>query len=180
MSDNRSFLLPGGDPATIRHTGRSTGGALFEFEAVLAPGRSGPPAHLHVGQEETFTVIEGLLHIRHDREWGEFGAGETVTVPAGTVHTFANRSDRPVTMVVRLAPALAFEQLLRLQAESRVPPILRIASINHGPDASFFLAGMPLPLQRRMWNALARVALLTGRTETPARMTTAQPADSGR
>ncbi|MBC6463230.1 cupin domain-containing protein [Actinomadura sp. HBU206391] len=168
MSGDRTFHLPGGDLATIRHTARDTDGALFEFEAVLAPGRSGPPAHLHVGQEESFTVVEGLLRVRSGWNWSEFGAGETVTVPSGTVHTFANRSDKPVRMVVRMTPALAFEQMLRIQGESRVPPILRIASLNHGPDTSFFLSGLPLPVQRRMWNALARIARLTGRTEIPA------------
>jgi quercetin dioxygenase-like cupin family protein len=167
MSDERVFYLRGGDHATVRRSSQETDGELFEFEAELAPGRNGPPAHFHVGQRETFTVVDGLLHVRSGYDWSELGPGATVSVPPGTVHTFANRGDRPVRMIVQMTPALVFEQLLRMQAESKVPPLLRIASLNHGPDATFFLAGMPVAVQRRMWDVLAWIARSTGRTATP-------------
>jgi hypothetical protein len=77
------------------------------------------------------------------------------------VHAFRNRTDRPVRVITQMTPALMFEHLLRLQSGARVPPVLRIAAINHGPEASFFLAGLPIAVQRPLWTALAQIARLT-------------------
>lgn len=162
MTD-RTFEVPGGITAHVLRSTRETDGALFQVEIELAPRAKGPPPHVHVGQEESFTVTEGVLSVRSGREWLRLAAGETATVPSGTVHAFRNRSAGPTRMVTEMTPALVFEHMLRIQSESRVPPLLRIAAINHGPDASFFLAGLPIALQRPMWNVLAAIAKLARR-----------------
>lgn len=163
MDDSRVLHLPGGVTVNVLQGTRETGGELFEIELELVPGARGTPAHIHLGQEESFTVVDGLLSVRSGAAWQSLGAGEAVTVPSGTVHAFRNRTDRPVRAITQMTPALVFEHLLRIQAGSKVPPALRIAAINHGPDASFFLAGMPLGVQRRMWDVLALIAKFTRR-----------------
>ena len=46
MSEKRMLRLPTGELISIIHTGLETEGEVFEFEAVLPSGLSGPPAHL--------------------------------------------------------------------------------------------------------------------------------------
>jgi hypothetical protein len=53
--------------------------------------------------------------------------------------------------------------MFRLQMTSRVPPLLEIAALNHGENATFMLDGIPLGPQRMMWNGLAGIARLLRR-----------------
>jgi len=160
MGDDRVLRMPNGDMITIRHSSAETKGAFFEIEAVIPPRTSGPPAHLHLREEESFAVVEGRLWVRCGKERIELGPGESATVPPNTAHTFANRTDQPVTVVTRSTPAGLLEQMFRLQATSKRPPLLRVAEINHGKDATFFLAAIPVAPQRLMWNGLAGLASL--------------------
>jgi mannose-6-phosphate isomerase-like protein (cupin superfamily) len=164
MGNDRILRMPTGDTVTFLRTARETGGELVEFQGEVPPGGSGPPAHLHLGAEESFTVVEGLLELRLGRRRLRLGPGETATVPPGTAHTFANPTAAPVTFLTRMTPAGRFEELLRIQAAAgRLPPLLRIATVNRGPDASLFLAGIPVPVQRVLWNGLAALAHLLPR-----------------
>lgn len=163
MDEDRVLRMPNGDLITIRHSSADTNGEFFEIEAVIPPRTAGPPTHLHLREEESFTVVDGRLWLRCGQERLELGAGESVTVPRNTAHTFANRTDGPVTVVTRMTPAGLLEQMFRLQATTKRPPLLRIAALNHGKDATFFLAGIPLGPQRLMWNGLAVVARIIGK-----------------
>jgi mannose-6-phosphate isomerase-like protein (cupin superfamily) len=158
-TDDRILRMPTGETVTFLRTAGETGGELVEFQGVVPPGGSGPPLHLHLGAQESFTVVKGHLELRLGRRRLRLGPGETATVPPDTAHTFANTTAAPVTVVTRLTPPGRFEELLRIQASAgKLPPLLRIATVNHGPDASFFLAGIPVPVQRVLWNGLAALA----------------------
>lgn len=148
--------LPTGESLTLLRNGASTGGAAFEFEAVLPPGLSGPPAHRHRSGSETFAVLDGELRVRVGRERRVLGPGEEVTVPPGVTHAFANPTDRPVRIRTVETPAGPLEAQFRaMAAAGRVPPLRRLARINveHGYD--FVLHGLPEALQRPLWRILA-------------------------
>ena len=53
--------------------------------ALLSAGE-GPPEHYHVGYEETFEVLSGELTVVVEGTPRRVSAGESHTVPAGTVH----------------------------------------------------------------------------------------------
>lgn len=158
MEQTPHLHMPTGEHITIRQRPESASSSFFEFEAVLPPRLPGPPAHWHLREHETFQVLEGTLHVRLGPRRFDLGAGQSVTVPPGTVHAFSNPTDSPVHIVTRESPAGPLEQQLRLLASSRRPPLLRLAAINSGPDMSFFLAAVPYRPQRWMWNTLAAVA----------------------
>lgn len=148
--------LPTGESLTVLRDGRGTAGAAFEIEAVLPPRLSGPPAHRHRGESETFTVLDGELQVRVGREHRLLGPGDRVTVPPGVVHAFANPTDRPVRIRTLETPAGPLEAQFRaLAAAGRVPPLRTLARINveHGYD--FVLHGIPEVLQRPLWRLLA-------------------------
>ena len=103
-----------GERITIQVAG--TGKSVLDWELVLAPGGRVPGSHAHPEQEERFTVLEGRMRFRVGARRITAGPGQTVTVPPGTVHHFANASDQPATVAVQTTPALGMQALLETAA----------------------------------------------------------------
>jgi quercetin dioxygenase-like cupin family protein len=117
MSQNRVIVNPlSGEQITIRRTAAETGGAVLDWELLLAPGGRVPSSHAHPEQTETFTVLEGRMRFRVGRRRLVVHPGQQVRIPAGTVHHFANASGSPARIAVESRPALAMEELLATAA----------------------------------------------------------------
>jgi mannose-6-phosphate isomerase-like protein (cupin superfamily) len=101
----------------IHTTADETGGALLAWELLLAPGGRVPSSHVHPEQEERFTVVEGRMKFRVGGRRKIVGPGETVAIPPGTVHSFANPGRETVRVLVETRPALDMEALLETAAE---------------------------------------------------------------
>jgi quercetin dioxygenase-like cupin family protein len=106
-----------GEQITFLRTAADTDGAKLEFEVVLSPDGHVPGAHVHPEQEERFHVLEGTMKFRLGLRTIVAGAGETVIVPAGRVHRFANGGDTAARAHVEVVPALDMEQLLETTTE---------------------------------------------------------------
>ena len=105
-----------GEQITIRRTSADTGGAVLEWELLLAPGGRVPSSHAHPEQEEVFTVLAGQLRFRVGVRRVIAHSGDTVRIPPGTVHHFANPGSRPARVAVRTSPALSMQELLETAA----------------------------------------------------------------
>ena len=79
-----------GERITILAPGPRADGSVLEWELVLAPGGRVPSSHAHPRQEESFTVLAGQMRFRIAGRRVLAGPGDTVRVPPGTVHHFAN------------------------------------------------------------------------------------------
>ena len=101
-----------GEQITFLRTAADTDGAQLEFEVALTPDGHVPGAHVHPEQEERFDVLEGTMKFRLGLRTIVAGPGETVVVPAGRVHRFANGGDEPCRARVQVTPALDMEDLL--------------------------------------------------------------------
>jgi quercetin dioxygenase-like cupin family protein len=163
MSDQRRLVGPRGELHRFLRTAADTDGAVFELETVLPAGTKGPPLHFHLAERESFHIADGELAIRAGRYWRLYGAGEDAVVEPGTPHTFANRSEAPVRIIVRVEPPDPFETMVRLRLDSKLPPILKLAAVHHGDDATLMLAYAPVFAQRMVWNGLAGIARLLHR-----------------
>ena len=106
-----------GERITFLQTARDTDGELLEFELELTPDGHVPGAHVHPAQEERFHVLAGRMKFRRGWRRVVAEAGETVVVPAGTVHRFANAGDEVAHCRVEVVPALDMEQLLETTVE---------------------------------------------------------------
>jgi quercetin dioxygenase-like cupin family protein len=104
-----------GERITILGQPGSAGEALA-WELELAPGGRVPSSHSHPGQQERFTVLAGRMRFRVG--WRRVMAlpGDTVVVPPGTVHHFANAGPDPALVSVETVPALSMAQLLETAA----------------------------------------------------------------
>ena len=101
----QSFSNPvSGERITFLQTAADTDGALLEFELELTADGHVPGAHVHPEQEERFHVLEGEMTFRLGLRKIVATAGETVVVPAGRVHKFANKSGAPVAPASRSSP----------------------------------------------------------------------------
>lgn len=152
-----------GERVVFLKTAAETGGEAVVVETYVRPGGFVAARHVHPHQDEHFRVVSGTVGFRAGRERLELGAGESVTVPAGTPHKFWNASDVEARFVCEVRPALQFEQLLAtmyaLAADGRtnrkgMPNPLRLAVI---AQAHFDTVRLPFPPA-----ALQRLALAAG------------------
>lgn len=93
-----------GDVYRFLATGEDTNGKYAQWEAVVPPG-GGPPPHVHSREEEGFYVLDGEVTFTVGNERFVATAGMFANMPVGTPHNFKNEGDRPVRMLISVAPA---------------------------------------------------------------------------
>jgi quercetin dioxygenase-like cupin family protein len=133
-----------GETVTFQRTSADSDGELVIAEVTLEPGGSAAGVHVHPNQTETFQILDGTVGFRLGRERLFATTGDTVTVKAGTAHTFWNTSESRARFVCEIRPALGFERLLETmfalardgKTDRRgMPHPLRLAAIaNHHHD----------------------------------------------
>ena len=112
-----------GERIVFRQTSADTNGELVAIDLALPPGGHVPGVHIHPLQEERFEVTAGQMKFRYGMKTIIAEAGETVVVPPGKIHSFAQYGDEPSQCRVEIRPALKMEQLfettVRLAQEGR-------------------------------------------------------------
>ena len=93
------------------------------------------------------------------------GPGGTISTPPGEPHTVGPAGEDAVEMIVEFRPALGFERFVErtfaldraghLNAKGRGSPLRLATARPH--DAEFFVARVPIGLQRAIWRALDRL-----------------------
>src|SRR5690242_9091267 len=99
-----------GERITFVQTAADTAGELLEFELELSADGRVPGAHVHPEQEERFHVTDGEMSFRLGLRRIKAVAGDTVIVPAGRVHKFANGGAGVARCRVEVVPALDMEE----------------------------------------------------------------------
>jgi quercetin dioxygenase-like cupin family protein len=147
-----------------------TDGEISRVEIDLEAGEGGPPAHIHPGQREIYTVDAGELVVTVDGESHVITAGESIEVPTGSAHRFANQSDKLVRFSAEHLPALRFEEYIRLVhktvegKKATLPVILRVVRIESSyGDTIMAPPGMPRLLGKVMSGVGRLVGYPTGR-----------------
>ena len=72
---------------------------------TMAAGREGPPPHVHHDEDDAFYVLDDELTFLLGDDEIAAPAGTFVLIPPGVLHTFANRTERPVRILNVHAPA---------------------------------------------------------------------------
>jgi mannose-6-phosphate isomerase-like protein (cupin superfamily) len=170
-----------GERITFRQTAADTQGELLAIDLELPAGRRVPGGlHVHPLQEESFEVVEGTMRFRMGRERVVAGPGETVVVPAGVAHDFANAGDEQALVRVEVRPALEMERLFETAVDLAEQGRTMLGGIPRPFDLALFVrrferevqaAFPPLWLQRI---ALAPLAWLARRRRS--RSSSASPA----
>jgi quercetin dioxygenase-like cupin family protein len=150
---------------TILRTGGETDGELFEVEFLVEPGAWTAPDHIHLRQEERFEVISGSLRLRVNGREELLAPGSTRVLAPRTAHNLRNHGPGQVRFRLQLRPAMRIEGYLRdswraANAGSKrrwgAPSLLEIAVIQREyPDEFFYLARLPVALQKFLFASLA-------------------------
>jgi quercetin dioxygenase-like cupin family protein len=163
-----------GERIHFQRTAADTAGEYLRFELELSPDGKVPGAHLHPEQEERFEVLSGTMKFRLGLRTIAAGPGETVVVPAGRVHRFANGGDEPAVARVTVTPALDMEVLLEttaeLAAEGKVLPTgmpkpLHLALFVRRFEREVRAPFPPAPVVRALMAPLAAIARQRGHAE---------------
>ena len=101
-----------GERLVFHATSADTDGAYVLVEASVQPGGQVAAAHVHPNQSERFEILAGQVGFRIGSEELVAGAGEVLTVPAGTAHRFWNAGDEQARFLCEVRPAVGFERLL--------------------------------------------------------------------
>ncbi|WP_158544813.1 cupin domain-containing protein [Blastococcus sp. TF02-09] len=100
-------------------TGEDSQGRLHEMRATYRPGSTLPIAHLHPNQTEHFTVEKGQMWCRVDGVETVLRAGDTLDVPAGSVHQMRNPGVEDAVVTWQTRPALRTGEFHRRLADAR-------------------------------------------------------------
>jgi mannose-6-phosphate isomerase-like protein (cupin superfamily) len=122
-----------GERFVFHLTAGDTGGEVLGFELEVAPDGHVPGAHVHPTQEERFEVVSGVMKFRKGFRTVVAGPGDTVVVPPGTMHRFANAGSELAVMRVEVRPALNMEQLYE-------------TAVALAREGRTFRSGLPRPL----------------------------------
>jgi mannose-6-phosphate isomerase-like protein (cupin superfamily) len=124
-----------GERITFRTTAAESNGELVAIDLELPPGGRVPGRlHLHPRQEERFEVVRGTMQFRLKRKRVLAGAGDSVDVPPGVSHDFANHGDETALVRVEIRPALKMEQLFE-------------TAVALAEQGRTMLGGIPKPLE---------------------------------
>jgi uncharacterized RmlC-like cupin family protein len=107
-------------------TGDTTAGAfgLYRWDlAAVAPAGSMPTGHFHRTMAESFYVLDGTIALYNVEKWVDAVPGDYLYVPPGGIHSFANTSGAPASMLILFAPGgpreAYFEELAEISATGR-------------------------------------------------------------
>ena len=152
---------------TFGHVTLARDGDALVTDSLLDPSFPRPPLHVHPGQSERFEVRSGRLRLTVGSAHLVLGAGDAVTVPAGTPHTFAVDGGGPVELRATFDPAGRLESffhgLHRLAREGHIdargrPRSLAVARFAAEHLDVFLLARAPARVQRLALSVLTGAA----------------------
>jgi quercetin dioxygenase-like cupin family protein len=87
---------------------------IFRFAYRLGPGGAVSAAHYHPSQQQKITVLAGRLHCRVGRAEREFGAGDSIVIPAGVAHDQWNPTATEVIAIEEHRPGHRIHAMFRV------------------------------------------------------------------
>jgi quercetin dioxygenase-like cupin family protein len=154
-------------------TSSESDGELFAAEGIFSPGGFAGVPHVHPQQDERFEVLAGDAAFDIDGARHVLSAGDTIDVPRGTRHTFANTGMDEMRVRFEFRPALtstdrfyelyfAFAQQGRVNAKG-MPGLLDIATVWPVTSEHAMLPTPPPVMQHTLFRVLRPIARITGR-----------------
>ncbi|MES2797611.1 MAG: cupin domain-containing protein [Bacteroidota bacterium] len=121
------------NPNDLKVSGKDTNGQLAIYE-YIGKQKVGPDLHVHLEQDEIFTVLEGEYKFQIGDEKILAKAGDTLFGPKGIPHTWIQTTETGKLMYM-VQPAGKFEEFFIKLTELKGPPsqeYLDKLSLEHG------------------------------------------------
>jgi mannose-6-phosphate isomerase-like protein (cupin superfamily) len=97
-----AMSIPSSGETFVMVSSSRTGDGLFRFRWTLAPGRRGPPPHMHPHETETFAIVAGTLRVWIAGVQRDLHPGDSLAIPPGVPHRFLNPGPEPLVANVSL------------------------------------------------------------------------------
>lgn len=110
-----------GSRTRLLMSGKDTGGAFCLMEMFGAPGKS-TPLHMHEREEETLTVLEGVMDITVGDTQISVRAGETALLPRNVPHRLTNNGATASRYLLVCTPA-GFDDFVDSCADAQRVPV---------------------------------------------------------
>lgn len=143
---------------------------LLSVDLAMRAGAPVIPMHIHPRQEETITVLSGTVRSRSGGRERLLHVGDSVVTPPGEAHTIEPAQGGDAEVHAELRPALTYPEFIErsfaldraghVSARGRVNP-LRMAATGVA-DAEFYVAGLPIGVQKPLLRLLARLGRALG------------------
>jgi quercetin dioxygenase-like cupin family protein len=101
-----------GETMTFLRTAEETGGELLRIDMGVRAGGFVASEHIHPHQEERFQITSGDITLRIRGKERRYGAGEHITIPAGTPHAWWNSGDDELRVLLEFRPAGRFAEFI--------------------------------------------------------------------
>ena len=85
----------------------------FPQKRTFLPGAKSA-RHIHPRQDESYRVLSGKLDLLLDGQWHTLGAGQSLDIPKGKIHTFRNSTNEITKTVNTHDPGLRFQEYLEV------------------------------------------------------------------
>lgn len=96
----------------LLETSAETNGNYVKMQVKLNNGAIGAPLHIHKYQEETYTVLRGLLEVYYKNQWHLLPPGKSIVVAKGEPHSFRAVKHFDVVFENAYFPALQQENYI--------------------------------------------------------------------
>ena len=83
-----------------------TGGKSTTFKCVISAGAKIAAAHYHENFDETVYSLKGTVTYTVDGRIVELNPGDSLFIPKGVVHAFANKTDETIEFLCFINPGL--------------------------------------------------------------------------
>jgi quercetin dioxygenase-like cupin family protein len=158
-----------GEEITFVATSSDTGGKELRMRMAVKPAGFAPTEHIHMSQEERFTIVRGEILLVVQGKEQTLEEGESVAIPPGTPHVWSNQSDQEAEIDIQFRPPgnmeEFFENLFGLAQEGKTnqrgePNLLQCSLLS--PEYGLYMANPPVPVQRALFAAVRPFAKLLG------------------
>jgi len=117
---------------------QDTKGSATLFKCVISAGAKIAAAHYHENFDETVYCLKGTVTYTVDGKTIELGPGESLFIPRGAVHAFANKSSETIEFLAYCTPGLMgpdyFKDVAEIINAGGPPDLAKLKEVmlNHG------------------------------------------------
>jgi len=159
-----------GQQIKFLQTAKDTDGKLLEMDASYRPYSKEPPLHYHPSQEEDFMILKGQMTVRLEGKILLLNEGDTLHIPANTIHSMWNNSGSMSVINWKIQPALNIEYFLETatglasdkKRRRRMRSLLQKSLMANKYSGVFRLSKPPFFIQKIFFLVLTPFAWLVG------------------
>jgi len=117
---------------------QDTKGSVTLFKCVISAGAKIAAAHYHENFDETVYCLKGIATYTVDGKTIELGPGDSLFIPRGAIHAFANKTNETIEFLCCCNPGLMgpdyFKDVAEIINAGGPPDMIKLKKVmlNHG------------------------------------------------